>query len=194
MALSDQVSQPHTDHSGAVQQGTARPPKQEHRPNRPRPLTGGTTRGHRVKTQEKDIVNSNTHTTPTFPGRFPTTSQRSPFLNFLTVSSLFPPVSFTFQTNSLPTTDHFTTISDHFPDVSRPHTDHSRAVQHGRHRQHVPTHCRSDVIPASFQSARKRRWRRWRKSGTLLTPPGAGVNGTRISIILHSINHGPWRG
>ena len=56
---------------------------------------------------------------------------------------------------------------------------------------HTPTHCRSDVIPASFQSARKRRrWRRWRrrwrKSGTLLTPPGDGVNGTRICIILVS--------
>ena len=56
---------------------------------------------------------------------------------------------------------------------------------------HMPTQCRSDVIPASFQSARKRRWRRWRrrKSGALLTPPGAGVNGTRISIILDSIAH-----
>ena len=101
-------------HTGAAQQGTARPPKQEHRPNRPRPLTGGTTWGHRVKTQEKVIDNSNTHTTPTFPGRFPTTFQRSPFLNFRTVSSLFPTISFTFRTNSHPTTDHFTTISDHF--------------------------------------------------------------------------------
>ena len=61
---------------------------------------------------------------------------------------------------------------------------------------HMPTQCRSDVIPASFQSARKRRWRRrwrrWRrrrKSGALLTPPGAGVNGTRISIMLDSIPH-----
>ena len=55
----------HTDHSGAVQQWTARPPKQEHRPNRTRPLTGGTTWGQRIKTQEKVIDNSNTHTTPT---------------------------------------------------------------------------------------------------------------------------------
>ena len=52
----------HTDHSGAVQQWTTRPPKQEHRPNRTRPLTGGTTLGHRVKTQEKVIDKSNTHT------------------------------------------------------------------------------------------------------------------------------------
>ena len=55
----------HTDHSGAVQQWTTRPPKQEHRPNRTRPLTGGTTWGQRIKTQEKVIDNSNTHTTPT---------------------------------------------------------------------------------------------------------------------------------
>ena len=58
-------------HTGAAQQGTARPPKQKHRPNRPRPLTGGTTRGHRVKTQEEVIDNSNAHTRLTFPGRFP---------------------------------------------------------------------------------------------------------------------------
>ena len=46
------------DHSGAVQQGTTRPPKNAQ--PRPRPLTGGTTGAHRDKTQEK----SNRRTSP----------------------------------------------------------------------------------------------------------------------------------
>ena len=199
-------------HTGAAQQGTARPPKQEHRPNRPRPLTGGTKWGHRIKTQEKVIDNSNTHTTPTLFSD-----------HLLYIPHQFSPDYRPFH-GLLQTThhDHTRTTQGRYNGGPPGHqnTDNRHTAQsepsrttHGRYNMgpqgqksqttptHTPTHCRSDVIPASFQSARKRRrrwrwrWRRrWRKSGTLLTPPGDGVNGTRIFIILHSINHGPWRG
>ena len=44
--FADHASRPHADHSGAVQRGTARPPKHG-------PLTGGTTWDHRVKSHRQ---------------------------------------------------------------------------------------------------------------------------------------------
>ena len=62
MALSDQVSPPHADHSGAVQQGTARPPKHGQPPHSSIPTLPDHSRAvQHGTTGSKVSNNSNTH-------------------------------------------------------------------------------------------------------------------------------------
>ena len=88
-----------------------------------------------------------------------TTSQRSPFLNFPTISSSFPTISFKFQTNSHPTTDHFRPLprrasTTHGPLTGGTTWDHRVKS----HRQHQHT-CQHIVGLMSFRRRSKVRGR-----------------------------------
>ena len=168
----------HTDHSGAVQQWTTRPPKQEHRPNRTRPLTGGTTWGQRIKTQEKVIDNSNTHTTPTLfsdhllyiPHQF------SP--DYRPFHGLFRPRITTTRgplrggtTGDRPATETRTTVTQLNPNPPGPLTGGTTWDHRGKsHRQHQ--HTRQHIV--GLMSFRRRSKVRGRGGG------GGGGGGGKV--------------